>query len=125
MVTGIEHVAIFSRDTVALKDWYMEMFDFAQVYDNGKGTYFLKAQNGCMIEFILSDRGEIPSDHTLLGLRHIAIGVSDFEGMAAKLQAANVPVITAPAVSDKGIGTFFFRDPDGNVVHLISRPQPL
>ena len=125
MVTGIEHLAIFSNDTAKLKDWYIEMFDFEQVYDNGKGTYFLKSQNGCMIEFIMTDKGEIPGDHTLKGLRHVAIGVSDFEGMAAKLLDKGVDVISEPAVSDKGIGTFFFRDPDGNVLHLICRPAPL
>ena len=125
MVTGIEHLAIFSSDTAKLKDWYIEMFGFEQVYDNGKGAYFLKAQNGCMIEFVMSDKGGIPSDHTLKGLRHIAIGVSDFEGMTAKLQSAKVDVVSEPAMSDKGIGTFFFRDPDGNVLHLIYRPKPL
>ena len=127
MITGIEHLAIFSSDTAKLKDWYINMFDFKQVYDNGKGTYFIKAQNGFMIEFIMSNAGEIPGDHTLKGLRHIAISanVSDFDGMVEKLQAANVDVVTKAAISDKGVGTFFFRDPDGNVLHLISRPTPL
>ena len=127
MITGIEHLAIFSGDTAKLKDWYIKMFDFKQVYDNGKGTFFLKAQNGYMIEFCLSTAGEIPKDHTVKGLRHIAISVSvsDFEAMVAKLEAAKVEVVTKASVSDKGIGTFFFRDPDGNVLHLISRPTPL
>ena len=26
MVNGIEHVAVVSKDTAALKDWYMEMY---------------------------------------------------------------------------------------------------
>ena len=127
MVTGIEHVAIFSSDTAKLKDWYIKMFDFKQVYDNGKGTYFLKAQNGAMLEFVMTDTGEIPKDHTLRGLRHIAISVSvnDFEKMVKKLEAANLDVVTKAAVSDKGVGTFFFRDIEGNVLHLISRSTPL
>ncbi|MCL2293419.1 MAG: VOC family protein [Spirochaetes bacterium] len=127
MITGIEHLAIFSSDTAKLKDWYIKMFDFKQVYDNGKGTYFIKAQNGFMIEFIMSDKGEIPKDHTIRGLRHVAISVNpgDFESMSAKVKAANVEEITEPAVSASGVGTFFFRDPDGNVLHLLSRPTPL
>ncbi len=40
MVNGIEHVAVVSKDTAALKDWYMEMYGGRVVYDNGKGTYF-------------------------------------------------------------------------------------
>ena len=27
MITGIEHVAIFAKDTKKLSDWYVEMFD--------------------------------------------------------------------------------------------------
>ena len=127
MVTGIEHLAIFSNDTAKLKDWYINMFGFQQVYDNSKGTYFLKAQNGFMIEFIMSNTGEVPNDHTEKGLRHVAISVepNDFEAMTEKLQAAYVSVISMPAVSDKGVGTFFFRDPDGNILHLVSRKTPL
>ena len=127
MITGIEHVAIFSNDTAKLKDWYIKMFDLKQVYDNGKGTYFLKAKNGFMIEFVMGEDGDVPKDHTKKGLRHIAfsVSVSDFEGAVAKLQSEKVDVVTKAAISDKGIGTFFFRDPDGNVLHLISRPMPL
>jgi hypothetical protein len=46
MVKGIEHLAVFAKDTEALKNWYMKMFDFSQVYDNGKGTFFLKPRMG-------------------------------------------------------------------------------
>lgn len=125
MITGIEHFAVYSNDTAKLKNWYAKTFNFKQVYDNGKGTYFLKAPDGMMIEFIMSDKGEIPADITYKGLRHIALASGDFQADAAALKAAGVEVITEPAVSDKGVGTFFFRDPDGNVVHLISRPEPL
>jgi len=124
MVKGIEHLAIFSSDTAALKEWYMEMFGFTQVYDNGKGTYFLKAQDGGMLEFVTADEESPKLGAKLSGIRHIAIAVSDFEGMVAKLTAANVEVVSEPAES-KGIKTFFFRDIDGNVLHLIDRPNPL
>ena len=50
MVNGIEHVAVVSKNTAALKDWYMEMYGGRVVYDNGKGTYFLQFADGSMIE---------------------------------------------------------------------------
>lgn len=125
MVKGIEHLAVFARDTEALKDWYMKMFDFSQVYDNGKGTFFLKAQDGAMIEFVKASKdGGIVSDKAS-GIRHIAIAVEDFEGMVDKLTAEKVQVVTEPVVTSKGLKTFFFRDPEGNVLHLIYRPEPL
>jgi len=122
MVTGIEHVAIFSKDTAKLKDWYISMFDFTQVYDNGKGTYFLKAQDGAMLEFVTADEDCLDKGVKTAGVRHLAIGVSDFEGMVKKLEG--VEVITPPAES-KGVKTFFFRDIDGNILHLICREKPL
>ena len=41
MIAGIEHIAVCSKDTAALKDWYIKVFGMKQVYDNGKGTYFV------------------------------------------------------------------------------------
>lgn len=125
MVAGIEHVAIAAKDTAVLKDWYARIFDFKQVYDNGKGTYFLKAQDGSMIEFIkyVEDVGVLPEKAS--GIRHLAIAVDDFEGMVILLKNENVEVVTEPVIAPSGIKTFFFRDPEGNILHLIFRPQPL
>jgi glyoxylase I family protein len=126
MVTGIEHIGIMAHDTAALKDWYTRMFGFKQVYDNGKGTYFLKAQDGSMIEFVkaVEDTGK-PTEKAS-GLRHLAINVDDFDGMVELLTKEKVEVVTPPVVSaSSGVKTFFFRDPEGNVLHLIERPSPL
>jgi glyoxylase I family protein len=125
MITGIEHVAICAKDTKALKDWYTRMFAFRTVYDNGKGTYFLMAPNGAMIEIIqAAEPGGILGEK-VAGLRHLALSVDDFDEMVARLKGENVEVVAAPVVSPTGIKTFFFRDPEGNILHLIYRPEPL
>jgi len=127
MVKGIEHIAIFSHNTAALKDWYMAMFDFVQVYDNGKGTYFLKAQDGAMLEFVTADGDpEGAPNARAAGIRHLAIGVctDGFDNMVQKLRDAKVEVVTETSDA-KGVKTFFFRDIDGNVLHLIARLTPL
>ena len=125
MAVGIEHIGIFTKDTVALKDWYMEMFGWTVAYENNKGTYFLKADDGSMIEFVNSEIEGGQHEMSATGIRHIAISVDDFEGMVQKLTEAKVKVLTPAKVSEKGIGTMFFEDPDGNVLHLINRPSPL
>ncbi len=125
MITGIEHIALLSPDTARLRDWYMDLFGFRVVYDNGKGTYFLAAADGSMLELITQkEAGEATGTH-VGGIRHIAFSVDDFEDMVTKLMDAGVEVVTPAAVNDKGVGTFFFRDIDGNILHLISRPKPL
>ncbi|MBQ3118288.1 MAG: VOC family protein [Clostridia bacterium] len=127
MILGIEHVAIAARDTKALTDWYVKMFGVSVVYDNGKGTYFVKAPDGAMIEIIQADTEVAPTPTKDWGIRHFALSVSDagFDELVAKLREENVEVVTEVSVSSKGIKTFFFRDPEGNIFHLIYRPEAL
>ncbi|MCX7715089.1 MAG: VOC family protein [Clostridia bacterium] len=127
MVKGIEHIAIISKDTARIKDWYLEMFGGKIVYDNGKGTFFLAFEDGSMIEFIMSDLSNGENDLKTGGIRHIALSVgnSEFDELVQKLKLANVEVLTDVAINPSGLKTFFFRDIDGNILHLIYRPNPL
>jgi len=127
VINGIEHLAIISKDTAKLKDWYMSMFGGDVVYDNGKGTYFLAFADKSMIEFIMSDLDNGTNELKTGGIRHIALSVGDkeFDELVEKLKADNVEVLTDVSVNPKGLKTFFFRDIDGNILHLIYRPEPL
>ena len=128
MIKGMEHIAIVSKNTAALKDWYLKMFGGKIVYDNGKGTFFLAFEDKSMIEFIMSaEDGSLPNETSTCGIRHIALAVGDkeFDASVEKLKAENVSVVTDVKVSANGIKTFFFRDIDGNILHLIYRPNPL
>ncbi len=126
MITGIEHFAIISEDTKRLSDWYKRVFDLQCVYDNGKGTYFLAFPDKSMIEFITATHpSQGKPEEKLSGVRHIAFSCDNFDEMVQKLKDEGVEVIHDAATSAKGISTFFFRDIDGNVMHLIDRPTPL
>lgn len=126
MITGIEHIAVCAKDTAKLKDWYVKMFDFKVVYDNGKGTYFVAAPDGSMIEIIAADKDMGKNEPNDSGVRHFALSVTDdgFDDMVEKLKAEGVEVVT-DAKEKNGIKTFFFRDIEGNIFHLIYRPNPL
>lgn len=127
MIKGIEHIAICARDTKALADWYVENFGFTVVYDNGKGVYFIKACDGTMFEIIKFTSGVQPQDASTIGLRHIALSVSkeDFDIEVAKIKAMNMRIEADVKESPSGIKTFFFRDPEGNILHFIYRPEAL
>lgn len=58
---------------------------------------------------------------------HFALSIDDedFDPMVAKLKEAGVEVVTEAVTSPKGIKTFFFKDPEGNIFHLIYRPVAL
>lgn len=127
MIQGIEHVGVLAKDTAALRDWYNRLFGFRTVYDNGKGTYFIMAPDGSMLELIKEEEAAPAGGLKTGGLRHLALKVTDtdFEPLVAQLKKEQVVVVTDAAVSSSGVKTFFFRDPEGNILHLISRPKPL
>ncbi len=123
---GIEHLGVYSKNVEVLKDWYINLFGWKQVYTNEeKRIYFVKADDGVMIEFCQStDDGGIHGEKAT-GLRHIAISVDDFEDAVKRVRNVGAEIITDAAISAKGVGTMFFKDPDGNVLHLINRTTPL
>ncbi len=128
MVQGIEHVAVVSHNTAALKDWYMEMYGGRVVYDNGKGTYFLQFPDGSMIEFV-SAADDKPSDaEKSAGIRHLAFAVSPkaFDDIVAKLKADGcVEEVHDVSENASGLKTYWYKDIEGNFSHLIYRPEPL
>jgi len=125
-MTGIEHLGLFSKDSESLKNWYIKLFGWKEVYTNAeKKTYFLKADDGVMIEFCLTSKDGGSFEKDTEGLRHIAISVDNFDETVAKVKEIGAEIIDEASVNAKGIGTMFFKDPDGNVLHLIYRPVKL
>ncbi len=124
MKFGIEHILILAKDLKGLVDWYVDLFDWEIVIDGGPDVYMVKASNGNMIEFgNAAQDGKDASDAA--GFRHLAICVDDFEAAVEKVRAAGVNGLKDPVVTDTGLGIMFFEDPEGNLVHLVSRPTAL
>ncbi len=127
MVTGIEHVGLYAKDSKTLADWYIDMFGCTIAYENpAKGTYFVAFPNKSMIE-ICKATDDMTSNPALTdaGLRHLALTVADFDSVVAKLKGANTEIVADEVTSSSGVKTIFFRDIAGNILHLISRPEPL
>lgn len=123
MIIGIEHTGLASTDHAALGQWYVETLGFVINYQSS-GATFVKAPDGSMIE-ILKAEGERPTTALKTpGLRHIALAVDNFDEMYANLKAKSVKFFTEP-VEKKGNKTVFFTDPEGNILHLIQRENPL
>lgn len=69
MIKGIEHIAVCAKNSTALTDWYVGMFDWEIVYNNGKGTFFVKAADGSMLEVMPSDGKDFISNPADGGIR--------------------------------------------------------
>ncbi|MBV8898478.1 MAG: VOC family protein [Acidobacteriaceae bacterium] len=123
MFKGIEHFAIASPNPKRLADWYVATLDFEISYEYA-GNYFVEAKNGALVEIIPAE-GEAPATQIRTpGMRHIAISVDDFDAAYNQLRQQGVTLEGEPYSSgDNRLA--FFRDVDGNLLHLIRRAKPL
>lgn len=129
MFKGIEHVGILARDSEKLAQWYQQTLGWHAVWvsETKPRTFFLASENRSMVEIIPTTQPvpaalpELPDP----GHRHLAIAVDDFDKACAALQAKKVSFIEPPKEGAGGAKVVFFRDCEGNILHLIRRPTPL
>jgi glyoxylase I family protein len=125
MFLGLEHTAIASPDPEKLAKWYVDHLGFRINYHSASSkTTFVKAPDGSMFEIIASQGERGPQTLKDPGLRHVAIRVDDFDSAYGKLKAEGVEFVAEPLES-KGNRVVFFKDLDGNFLHLIQRETPL
>ena len=118
MFKGIEHTAIASPDPERLAGWYAEKLGFPIVHRYA-GNIFVRASDGTMLEIIPSE-GERPEAQIKSpGIRHLAVTVDDYEGGVSDLEAKDVEIFDT--LESGGNRLAFFRDADGNILHLIWR----
>ncbi|MDP6779101.1 MAG: VOC family protein [Candidatus Latescibacteria bacterium] len=126
MYTGIEHTAIAAKDTTALSRWYCDTLGFTIAYDNEKAppTYFIKLGTG-LIEIIpASDSPRAARGDADAGWAHLAVSVDDFDAVVKDLGGKGV-LLQNVREAGGGVKVGFFKDPEGNLLQIISRPTPL
>ncbi|MCZ2157528.1 MAG: VOC family protein [Bryobacterales bacterium] len=124
MFQGIEHVAIATPNTERLAQWYVDILGFHINYQSGP-YIFAKAPNGSMIEFIPSEGEAAPQAMRTPGIRHLAIGITDFDQVQSALESKGIRWTIEPYSSPEGNRIAFFEDPDGNFLHIIQRAQAI
>ncbi len=123
MFNGVEHFAIASPNPKRLAEWYSSTLEFEITFEYA-GNYFVEASNGALIEIIPAEGERAETGLRSPGMRHIAITVEDFDGARNQLASQGVRFEGQP-YSNQGNRLLFFKDPDGNLLHLIQRPAPL
>lgn len=123
MFKGVEHTAIASPNPRNLAEWYVATLGFRINFEYA-GNFFVKAPDGTMLEIIPGEGEAVAAALKTPGIRHIAIGVDDFDEALRHIRSKNVRFLTEP-YETQGNRLVFFEDGDGNYLHLIQRPQPL
>ncbi|MBV8829184.1 MAG: VOC family protein [Acidobacteriaceae bacterium] len=123
MFTGIEHFAIASPNPRRLAEWYVDNLEFEITFEYA-GNYFVQAKDGSLIEIIPAEGVREEAQMRSPGIRHIAISVEDFDTGYKQLQEQGVK-FTGEPYTNEGNRLVFFKDVDGNLLHLIQRAKPL
>ena len=122
MFQGIEHTAIATEDPEALGQWYAEKLDFPIVHRYA-GNVFVRAADGTMLEIIPSSGPRPEAEIKSPGIRHLAVSVEDFDAGMKELESRGVEIFDT--LETGGNRLAFFRDPDGNILHLIWRENKI
>lgn len=123
MFTGVEHFAIASPNPKRLAEWYASTLDFEISYEYA-GNYFVEAADGSLIEIIPAEGERPESAIRTPGMRHIAITVPDFDAARRELTSRGAR-LEGESYESQGNRLQFFKDADGNLLHLIQREKPL
>jgi catechol 2,3-dioxygenase-like lactoylglutathione lyase family enzyme len=128
MVQRIEHIAIAATEPAQLAQWYCTLLGFTMLRaDDDSRTYFIALAGGGVLE-ILPANEAVRVEHSAddAGIRHIALTVDDFEATYRMLQSQGVHFVGPHYLAPDGKTRFdFFADPEGNLLQLVYREQPL
>jgi glyoxylase I family protein len=127
MFTGFEHAAIAARDSKGLAEWYRRVIGLQVIYDNHNSppTYLLQAPDGTVLEILPATEGEESKyGQRQVGLRHLALTVTDFDAALSYLKNEGIDEFFDSRQSEES-KLIFFRDPEGNILHLMWRAVPL
>jgi glyoxylase I family protein len=124
MIKGMEHVGLCAEEPKTLVEWYVRILGFRIVRARGE-TYFIRAHDGGMLEIYPAQHSADPVDNVHRGLRHVALLVSDFDLEIGRLRSTGVTVPDDSIVMTADMKLAFFRDPEGNLLHLVERRKAI
>jgi glyoxylase I family protein len=126
MINGMEHIGLCAENPRALRDWYAGVLGLRVVYAlEERATYFMRAPDGGMLEIYPSKNPVSPVDNLHRGWRHVALSVSDVDAEVARLRSSGTVVPPDSIVATSEMKIAFFRDPEGNLLHLVQRNKEI
>ncbi len=123
---AVAHLALNCRDRLAQERFYTEHFGFrrCRVFNAERADEFVMLRLGDMrMELFGADAPPAASGgEQAVGFKHLCFEVPDIEAKRAALAAAKLDVGPVIDCGDTvpGLKVCFFRDPEGNVVELMT-----
>ncbi|MGA9778618.1 MAG: VOC family protein [Limisphaerales bacterium] len=126
MNIAFEHIAIPSPDPVALKSWYERVLGTREIFNNGQSppTCLMALPGGGWFEIYAAEGApEKRGNNKLAGFRHVALRVDSIEAAKTELGKRGVKFSEEIRPAAGGGRVLFFADLEGNLLHLVERPN--
>jgi len=123
---SLEHVAVPATDPVRLKDWYVQVLGARSLWDNGQNppVCLIGLPGGGWLEIYAAEsRLAECGNNKLAGWRHVALRVDSLEAARAELDRRGVKFEEESQPAAGGGKVLFFEDAEGNLLHLVERPE--
>ena len=124
MKFSVEHIGLAAAAPALLKDWCVRVLEAELIYTDGKvpPAYFVRLPGGLLIEIYASDRS-VPdtANNRVSGWRHLALRVESIEAARDQLSKRGVEFEAEVKPAGGGGSVLFFKDPEGNLWHLVER----
>jgi catechol 2,3-dioxygenase-like lactoylglutathione lyase family enzyme len=127
-VVSLDHVAITVKDLTRSVDFYRDLLGFEVLgqlllNDDTIKLVYLRSGRACVELFEFRDheaQTAVGVPGTVGGFKHLALQTNDVDALAATLKAGGVTFTLEPTDAVGGVRLAFFRDPDGNLLELVS-----
>jgi catechol 2,3-dioxygenase-like lactoylglutathione lyase family enzyme len=125
MQFSVEHIGLPACDPAALRDWYVNKLGAECLAPKGVEPPFFIRPPGSVAMFEIyaaTATSQRVDDNGLAGWRHMALKVDSIEAARAELEARGVKFVEAIKPAAGGGRVLFFKDHEGNLLHLVDRP---
>ena len=120
----LEHIAIPATNPVALKQWYEQVLDAREIFNNGRNppTYLIALADIWFEIYAAESPQPDHDDNQRAGFRHLALRVPSLDLAKAELERRGVKFTGEIRPAAGGGRVLFFADGEGNLLHLVERP---
>jgi catechol 2,3-dioxygenase-like lactoylglutathione lyase family enzyme len=119
-VRGLQHVALRVRDLRAAAAFYRDAFGMRVVWEPDPDNIYLSSGTD---NLALHAAAEVAEGGALDHLGFVVETPEDVYAAATALKARGVPIVREPRRHRDGSVSFYCRDPDGNLVQVLSLPE--
>jgi catechol 2,3-dioxygenase-like lactoylglutathione lyase family enzyme len=125
MAAVLSHVCLFSQDVPKLAQFYGTILDIEPVL-YGDGYAELSTDGGVLSVFSVDEQNKLAPGSAQAGGNQgmiLEFRVPDVDREYERVQEMGAPIVKGLTTQEWGNRSFYFRDPDGNLVNFYTRVQ--